>query len=103
MAAGIKLFTDKGLETSITELDIRIRNGDNSEETLNKQARQYAAVYQACLQNPSCKMVVRWGVNDDRSWIPQYFPGWGRATMFGSKCQPKPKILHAVTQVLAMY
>jgi endo-1,4-beta-xylanase len=103
LAQGIKKFTDRSLEVSITELDIRIHNNDQSEATLNKQATQYAMVYDACLANPRCKMVVRWNIDDDHSWIPSGIPGWGSATMFGSKCQVKPRIFNAVHKVLAKY
>lgn len=103
LVQGIKKFTDRGLEVSFTELDIRLRDGDRSEASLNKQAWQYAAVYDACLGNPRCKMVVRWNIDDDHSWIPEYIQGYGSATMFGTKCQVKPKIFNAVHKVLAKY
>ena len=87
----------------MTEIDIRIKDDDNSPETLTKQAKQYASIYEACLSNDKCVMVNRWNFDDDHSWVASDNPGYGRATLFGSGCKPKIEILSEIISVLERY
>ncbi|UZJ56945.1 hypothetical protein CBS101457_006265 [Exobasidium rhododendri] len=101
---GIKVFTDMNYQVTLTELDIRIRKGDYSQQTLQRQAEQYAFTYEACLKNLHCVGVVRWGVDDGESWIGKQFDdGFDRATMFADGCKPKEAIMNSVISVLKRY
>ncbi len=57
---------DAGLEVAITELDIRICNGDRVEAT--QEAAYYEFVRMAYAQ-PNCWSVLMWGQRDERNWI----------------------------------
>ncbi len=95
----LRRFTDLGLEVSISELDVRIPepvpNG-----ALQDQAREYAQVVQACLDVPRCVRVSVWGVSDQHSWIPEWFPGYTAALPFDDSYTPKPA-LNAMVQTLS--
>ncbi|WP_205649288.1 endo-1,4-beta-xylanase [Schaalia canis] len=85
-------FDALGLETAITELDVRIKfEGERpSEELLAKQADHYGQTLRACLDVPGCQSVTLWGFNDTYSWVPNFFKGEGAATVLWEDYTPKP-------------
>ena len=82
-------FASLGLKIEITELDIRVPT-PASAASLQTQAQNYRAIYQLCLQQPACDMVVTWGFTDRSSWIPSVFPGQGDALLFDASFAKKP-------------
>lgn len=85
-------FDALGLETAITELDVRIKfDGPRpSDELIAKQADHYGQSLRACLDVPGCKSVTVWGFNDTYSWVPSFFQGEGAATLLWEDYTPKP-------------
>lgn len=88
-----------GLKIHITELDVRM-NLPATQEMLATQAQNYRDVFNICLQQSACEMVVMWGFTDRSSWVPGTFPGQGDALIFDSSFQPKPAYT-AINNLLA--
>ncbi|WP_017568846.1 endo-1,4-beta-xylanase [Nocardiopsis halotolerans] len=91
MAQQMRRFTDLGLEVSLSELDIRIPEPVD-ETDLQQQAHEYEQAIQACLEVPECVRVSVWGVSDQHSWIPEWFPGYTAALPFDDSYTPKPAL-----------
>lgn len=71
----IKRYGTAGLETIITELDIRIAKTDyaaDSTKMLTAQASDYLNMIRECLNNTNAKTYVTWGFTDKYSWIPSF-------------------------------
>ena len=91
LADHMRRFTDLGLEVSVTELDIRIPEPPR-EDALEEQADEYRRVVEACLDVPRCVNVTVWGVSDQHSWVPEWFPGYTDALPFDEDYDPKPAL-----------
>lgn len=76
-----------GFDVRFTELDVRLPDG---EDLLDAQAAQYRGFAAACVAEPRCTAVTTWGATDRYSWIPGFFPGFGRALPFDQEYRPKP-------------
>jgi endo-1,4-beta-xylanase len=87
LQANMARFAAAGFDIRITELDVRIPDGT---DLLAEQAEVYADVIGACLAEPRCRGVTTWGFTDRYSWIPGFYPGFGRALPFDSAYVPKP-------------
>ncbi len=85
----MRRFGDLGLETNITEFDVRLRTPATPQD-LSAQAEVYQDLIQACLEAGSCTSFVMWGFTDKYSWIPGFFTGYGAALPFDEDYQPKP-------------
>ncbi|WYZ40900.1 hypothetical protein EsH8_IV_001241 [Colletotrichum jinshuiense] len=83
-------FVDLGLEVALTELDVRHDKLPADEAAVQQQARDYAGVVKACVDNAKCVGVVVWEFTDKYSWIPATFQGAGDACLFDKDMQPKP-------------
>jgi endo-1,4-beta-xylanase len=88
LTSNLQRFAALGLDLHITELDIRLQ--DSSAASFNAQAKLYGEIATICVQQPSCKLFQTWGFTDKYSWIPKFFPGWGRALPFDANYQKKP-------------
>jgi endo-1,4-beta-xylanase len=86
LRTNIARFQAAGFEVRYTELDVRITPA----QSLDAQAAAFGAVLDACLQPPRCAGLTIWGLSDRYSWIPGFFPGFGRALPFDEQLQPKP-------------
>ncbi|WP_405659495.1 endo-1,4-beta-xylanase [Streptomyces sp. NBC_01166] len=82
-------FDRLGLETAITEADVRIPMPADSTE-LEAQAEGYAVLLRGCLLTPGCNDFTVWGFSDTYSWVPDTFPGEGAANIFDENYVPKP-------------
>ncbi len=91
LVANMAQLAKMGLSVRISELDMRIPLPATS-AGLADQAAAFSTVVQACLDSPNCGSITVWDANDATSWIPVsgYFPGYGAATLFDEKFQPKP-------------
>ncbi|WP_211435115.1 endo-1,4-beta-xylanase [Blastococcus sp. DSM 46786] len=86
-------FDDLGLETAITELDVRFtlpESGVPTAEQLAEQADTYRGVLEACLSVDDCNSFTIWGFNDRYSWVPSFSPGQGAATVMFEDYERKP-------------
>ncbi|WP_156760402.1 endo-1,4-beta-xylanase [Microbacterium karelineae] len=76
-------FGALGLETAITELDVRMEIADGAEPTPEQVADQnefFEFVLTSCLEESSCGSFTLWGASDLYSWVPNTFEGQGSAT-----------------------
>ena len=99
VADALKRFTDLGLATAFTEVDVRsqmtagVQAGDANEinPRLQASAGNYSVLLQACLSNRHCLSFTVWGFTDKHSWIPGSFsdPPEGMATLYDENYQPK--------------
>jgi GH35 family endo-1,4-beta-xylanase len=76
-----------GLEVVLTELDLRRCNSSPGTDALQRSA--YDRIIKMALGKTNCNSVVIWGLSDNNSWIPQFFPGCGNATLHNSSYQKK--------------
>jgi len=89
IAANMRRINALGLETAITELDVRVRVPASAPD-LARQGAIYNGLLATCLAAPKCKTFVSWGFTDKVSWIPSAFPGYGAALPFDQNYNPKP-------------
>jgi endo-1,4-beta-xylanase len=88
-----------GVETAITELDVRLPV-PASQTDPEAQRHAYHDAVRACVDAPNCNTVLVWGFTDKYSWIPEWFPGFGAATVFDQRYTRKPAwsgVLDALT------
>lgn len=99
--AAQKLFTAAplGLETALTELDVRLALPDNANKTA-AQALVYADSVKACVDEKKCVGVTVWDFWDPVSWVPATFPGNGNACLWDENLKRKPAY-YSVQNVLA--
>ena len=54
----------------------------------------------ACLSvSPHCVAFTTWGFTDRHSWIPKFYPGYGRALPFDGSYQSKPAYTALLTRL----
>jgi endo-1,4-beta-xylanase len=98
LQSNLQRFADLGLDVAITELDLRLKL-PVTPASLERQARDYVKVFNACLAVERCVGVTVWGYTDKYSWIPGFFQGFGAANLFDEKYQPKPAV-SAIEKIL---
>ncbi|SFD54125.1 endo-1,4-beta-xylanase [Streptomyces aidingensis] len=89
----LRRFDELGLETAITEVDVRMdlpESGEPTEEQLQQQADYYVRMLNACLAVESCNSFTVWGFTDKYSWVPVFFEGQGSATIMTDDFTRKP-------------
>jgi endo-1,4-beta-xylanase len=89
IAANLKRFSDLGLQTSVTEADVRMIMPPDGVK-LQAQAQGYSALMQGCLLAPSCGSFTVWGYTDKYSWVPGFFTGQGAANLLDENFTSKP-------------
>ncbi|WP_432534768.1 endo-1,4-beta-xylanase [Kineococcus arenarius] len=102
LQANLQRFADLGLETAITELDVRMDLPEGGEPTAAQQAQQadyYRRALQACLGVETCNSFTIWGFTDKYSWVPVFFPSEGSATVMTEDYERKPAY-HALQDTL---
>jgi endo-1,4-beta-xylanase len=87
-------FGSLGLQTEITELDVKTSVGSGTTaEKLAQEAQMYLDMAAACQVAPSCVGVTTWGINDAYSWLgPSEM-----ALPFDSNYQPKLAFYRLIT------
>ena len=101
LEAAMVAYLDAGAqEVAYTELDIRHASLPPTQDALQMQADDYAAVTSACLAVDACVGVTVWDYTDRYSWIPDVFPGSGAALPYDEDLGRKPAWT-AVSSVLA--
>ncbi|KAF2637206.1 glycoside hydrolase [Massarina eburnea CBS 473.64] len=96
--AALNLFIPLGVETALTELDVRIQLPDSLEKQA-LQAQVYANSTKACMDVGDCVGVTVWDFWDPVSWVPETFPGYGNACLFDDGLKRK-QAYYAVSDVL---
>ncbi|WP_030860930.1 endo-1,4-beta-xylanase [Streptomyces sp. NRRL S-37] len=89
----LRRFDALGLETAVTELDVRM-DVPEGEVPTEAQERQQADYYQrtleACLAVDGCNSFTIWGFTDKYSWVPVFFEGEGFANVMTADFDRKP-------------
>jgi endo-1,4-beta-xylanase len=89
IVANFARFEALGLETAITEADVRmIMPPDNPK--LQAQAQGYSVLLQGCLLAKRCNSFTVWGYTDKYSWVPGFFTGEGAANLLDENFAAKP-------------
>ncbi|MFD0316717.1 endo-1,4-beta-xylanase [Streptomyces flavalbus] len=89
----LRRFDALGLETAITELDVRMdlpESGVPTPAQLTQQAEYYERALTACLAVEDCNSFTIWGFTDKYSWVPVFFQGEGSATVMTEDFSRKP-------------
>ncbi|MFE6036487.1 endo-1,4-beta-xylanase [Streptomyces sp. NPDC056452] len=89
----LRRFGKLGLETAITELDVRMdlpEGGVPTDAQLQQQADYYQQALSACLAVKDCNSFTIWGFTDKYSWVPVFFEGEGSATVMTDDLTRKP-------------
>lgn len=89
LTATMDRFAALGLATPITEADVRLDDAAGP-GALQQQAQVYGRLVEACLRARDCPSFTTWGVDDGHSWIPDEYPGQGRALLRDDRLAPKP-------------
>lgn len=100
IADNMKRFDDLGLETAITEADVRIPMPSDSTKQ-EAQAEGYDVLLRGCLLTRHCTDFTVWGFTDAYSWVPDTFEGEGAANLFDENYTAKPAY-KALTQDLKL-
>jgi endo-1,4-beta-xylanase len=80
-------------------MDVRIADSA-SVSAFTRQATIYSDMLDACLRvGPRCVGFTTWGFTDKVSWIPKFYPGFGRALPFDASYQPKPAVSALLTRL----
>ncbi|MFH0244328.1 endo-1,4-beta-xylanase [Streptomyces sp. HK10] len=98
----LQRFDDLGLETAVTELDVRMNlpaDGEPTAEQQKQQADWYQRVLEACLGGEECNSFTIWGFTDKYSWVPVFFEGEGSATVMTEDFEREPAF-HALRSSL---
>jgi endo-1,4-beta-xylanase len=88
-ARQLRRVSDLGVDVELTEVDVRLPK-DATEADLEAQARAYARIVRTCRSVPRCRGITVWGVSDADSWIPEFYPDFGHATLLDDDLRPKP-------------
>lgn len=77
-----------GFTANITELDLRMCEGDGT--TLEQQKAAYKEIVKTAFSKANCNTILIWGISDNDSWIPGSKPGCDFATPHDENFQQKP-------------
>jgi endo-1,4-beta-xylanase len=89
VAANLQRFEALGLETSVTEADVRMLLPADTVK-LQAQAQGYNTLLQGCMLARRCTSFTVWGYTDRYSWVPGFFEGEGAANILDENFAPKP-------------
>ena len=90
LRANLARFANAGFDVRVSEMDVRVPDTAAS-TAIEQEATTYRDMLDACLQLGSrCSGFTSWGFTDRYSWIPEYYPGYGRGLPFDANYQPKP-------------
>ncbi len=93
LADNLRRFDALGLETAVTELDVRMDVPEGSLPTPaqeKQQAEYYQRMLEGCLEVDGCNSFTIWGFTDKYSWVPVFFQGEGFATVMTEDFTRKP-------------
>ena len=89
----LQRFDDLGLQTAVTEIDVRMDVPQGQQPTAEQEAQQadyYRSALEACLAVEDCTNFTVWGVTDKYSWVPVFFANQGYATIMTQDFMRKP-------------
>lgn len=89
METNLQDFAALDVETSYTELDIRMEMPPNDDK-LAQQKKDFHAVIESCNGNEKCIGTTVWGYTDKYSWVPGVFEGYGAPCPWDENLEKKP-------------
>jgi endo-1,4-beta-xylanase len=89
VAANMARLNALGLESAITELDVRLPVPASAQD-LDRQRGVYDGLLTTCLAARNCKTFSSWGFTDKVSWVSSAYPGYGAALPFDEQYAAKP-------------
>lgn len=89
VAANMARFTALGLDTAVTEADVRSVLPMDNPKT-QAQAEGYSTLLQGCPQTRRCISFTVWGFSDKYQWVPGVFSGQGSAAIYDANFAHKP-------------
>jgi endo-1,4-beta-xylanase len=89
LADNMRRFIAAGVETALTEVDVRMPLPVTPEKQAT-QAAFYRDTFDACVRVRHCVGYTVWGFTDRHSWIPGFFAGEGSACLFDENLATKP-------------
>jgi endo-1,4-beta-xylanase len=89
IAANMRRLKAVGLQTAITEFDVRLPVPASAKD-LDRQRAIYKGLLATCVAASNCKTFATWGFTDKVSWVPSAYPGYGAALPFDENYAPKP-------------
>jgi endo-1,4-beta-xylanase len=88
--ANMERFGEAGLDVHITEMDLRIADGEGSlEERYQQQAEIYRSMLEVCLLADPCTAFVTWGFTDRYAFMRRFDPSES-PLLFDEEYRPKP-------------
>jgi endo-1,4-beta-xylanase len=91
IADNLARFDRIGVDTAITEADVRIPlPADNTE--VEAQDEAYQTLLEGCLLTARCTDFTVWGFTDKYSWVPGVFTGEGQANLWDENYRPKSAV-----------
>jgi endo-1,4-beta-xylanase len=88
VAENLRRFEALGLETSLTEVDVRMELPNDTVKN-QAQVQGYHTLMQGALLADRCRSFTVWGFTDKYSWVPGFFDGQGDACLLDVNFQPK--------------
>ncbi|HKE88930.1 MAG TPA: endo-1,4-beta-xylanase [Gemmatimonadales bacterium] len=99
LQANLARFAAAGFSVRVSEMDVRVADAAPA-GALDQEATIYHDMLDACLRLGSrCTGFTSWGFTDKYSWIPKFYPGYGRALPFDASYQSKPADAALVTRL----
>src|SRR5262249_44171652 len=99
LQANLARFAAAGFSVRVSEMDVRVADAAPA-GVLDQEATIYHDMLDACLRLGSrCTGFTSWGFTDKYSWIPKFYPGYGRALPFDASYQSKPADAALVTRL----
>lgn len=89
IATNFGRFEALGLDTAITEADVRMIMPTDTVK-LQAQAQGYSVLLAGCLLARRCNSFTVWGFTDKYSWVPGFFEGQGAANLLDESFGAKP-------------
>lgn len=89
IARNIERFSEIGVDTHFTEIDVRMRDS-GGQSAIQAQADRYETLMKLAAYYPEVDMFTTWGISDKYSWVPSWFNGYGRALMIDDEYRAKP-------------
>ena len=98
--ANMARFARLGLDTAVTEADVRsILPMDSAK--LQAQSAGYSLLLESCLLQRRCISFTVWGFTDKYQWVPGVFAGEGSAALYDENYLAKPAY-DALRRILAL-
>jgi endo-1,4-beta-xylanase len=98
--ANMARFARLGLDTAVTEADVRsILPMDSAK--LQAQSAGYSLLLESCLLQRRCISFTVWGFTDKYQWVPGVFAGQGSAALYDENYVAKPAY-DALRRILAL-